>query len=84
MNHSVPHERLLPNANPNPHPAPAGTRDSRAVLLLDGGDDVTPGGGGGVGSDQAGWVTHREGGVLFSLDVTRCMFSSGGEMGRGV
>ncbi|GLI67646.1 hypothetical protein VaNZ11_011895, partial [Volvox africanus] len=41
--------------------ANTGTRDSRAVLLL--------------GAD--GWVSHREGGVTFHLDVTRCMFSSG-------
>ncbi len=39
----------------------AGTRDSQAVMLL--------------GSD--GWVTHRENGVTYVLDVTRCMFSSG-------
>ena len=38
-----------------------GTRDSQAVLLL--------------GSD--GWVEHREGGVVFKLDVRRCMYSSG-------
>eukprot|EP00798_Chlamydomonas_sp_ICE-L_P031886 gene31886-6189_t len=38
-----------------------GTRDSRAELLL--GDD--------------GWVSHKEGGVTFQLDVTKCMFSSG-------
>ena len=41
-----------------------GTRDSRATLLL--------------GSD--GWVSHREGGVTFVLDVTRCMYSSGGQI----
>ncbi|GFR52771.1 hypothetical protein Agub_g15382, partial [Astrephomene gubernaculifera] len=41
--------------------ANTGTRDSRAVLLL----------------GSHGWVAHREGGVLFRLDVTRCMFSSG-------
>jgi tRNA G37 N-methylase Trm5 len=40
----------------------AGTRDSRAELLL--------------GAD--GWVEHLEHGVTFCLDVTRCMFSSGG------
>ncbi len=45
--------------------ASTGTRDSRAVLLL--------------GND--GWVVHKEGGVVFSLDVTRVMFSSG--MGGG-
>ena len=38
-----------------------GTRDSQAELLL--------------GVD--GWVQHKEGGVLYSLDVTKCMFSSG-------
>ncbi|PNH03589.1 tRNA wybutosine-synthesizing protein 5, partial [Tetrabaena socialis] len=45
--------------------ANTGTRDSRALLLL--------------GAD--GWVAHREGGVLFRLDVTRCMFSSGNVAG---
>lgn len=25
----------------------------------------------------SGWVQHKEGGVLYSLDVTQCMFSSG-------
>lgn len=39
----------------------AGTRDSKAVLLK--------------GKD--GWVEHRENGILYCLDVTRCMFSSG-------
>lgn len=24
-----------------------------------------------------GWVQHRENGVLFAFDVTKCMFSSG-------
>lgn len=24
-----------------------------------------------------GWVEHRENGILYCLDVTRCMFSSG-------
>lgn len=28
-----------------------------------------------------GWVQHREGGVTFELDVTRCMYSSGGAHG---
>lgn len=37
------------------------TRDSR-VVMLHGGD---------------GWVLHRENGVSFQLDVTKCMFSSG-------
>ncbi|KAG2492262.1 hypothetical protein HYH03_009502 [Edaphochlamys debaryana] len=41
--------------------ANTGTRDSRAQLLL----------------GSHGWVAHREGGVTFKLDVTRCMFSSG-------
>ena len=39
----------------------AGTRDSQAQLVLGG----------------SGWVHHKEGGVLYSLDVTKCMFSSG-------
>lgn len=39
----------------------AGTRDSQAVLLL--------------GEDS--WVTHRENGIVYCLDVCRCMFSSG-------
>ena len=39
----------------------SGTRDSQAELLL--------------GRD--GWVQHKEGGVLYCLDVTKCMFSSG-------
>ena len=39
----------------------AGTRNSKAVLLK--------------GKD--GWVEHRENGILYCLDVTRCMFSSG-------
>jgi len=38
-----------------------GTRDSQALLLLGG----------------SGWVQHKEGGVAYSLDVTKCMFSSG-------
>ena len=42
-------------------PHPPGTRDSQAVVLL--GDD--------------GWVEHREGGVVFRLDITKCMYSSG-------
>ncbi|BDA41177.1 probable tRNA wybutosine-synthesizing protein 5 at C-terminar half [Coccomyxa sp. Obi] len=41
--------------------ANTGTRDSQVQLLK--GDD--------------GWVRHLEGGVVYSLDVTRCMFSSG-------
>jgi hypothetical protein len=41
----------------------AGTRDSRAVLLT---EDT---------SGQGAWVSHREGGVIFVLDVTLCMFS---------
>ena len=24
-----------------------------------------------------GWVNHKENGILFCLDITRCMFSSG-------
>lgn len=40
--------------------AETGTRDSRAVLL-------TP--------NCDGWVHHREGGVTFVLDITRCMYS---------
>ena len=39
----------------------AGTRDSQAQLVL----------------GASGWVQHKEGGVLYSLDVTKCMFSSG-------
>lgn len=41
--------------------ANTGTRDSQARLLL--GDH--------------GWVQHKEGGVIYSFDVTKCMFSSG-------
>lgn len=41
--------------------ANTGTRDSQARLLLGG----------------CGWVQHKEGGVVYSLDVTKCMFSSG-------
>lgn len=40
---------------------PVGTRDSQATLLL----------------GNNGWVQHKEGGVLYALDVTKCMFSSG-------
>ena len=40
---------------------PTGTRDSQAELLL----------------GESGWVQHKEGSVLYSLDVTKCMFSSG-------
>ena len=39
----------------------AGTRDSCAALLL----------------GQGGHVVHRENGIIFSFDITRCMFSSG-------
>lgn len=39
----------------------AGTRDSQVQLL----------------KGDSGWVRHLEGGVVYSLDVTRCMFSSG-------
>ena len=39
----------------------AGTRDSQAQLVL----------------GASGWVLHKEGGVLYSLDVSKCMFSSG-------
>ncbi len=38
-----------------------GTRDSQAHLLL----------------GHSGWVQHKEGGVAYSLDVIKCMFSSG-------
>lgn len=38
-----------------------GTRDSQATLL----------------HGRDGWVLHKESGVLFALDVTKCMFSSG-------
>ncbi|DBA73560.1 TPA: hypothetical protein ACH3X2_009802 [Trebouxia sp. C0005] len=41
--------------------ANTGTRDSQAHLLL----------------GDSGWVQHKEGGVVYSLDVTKCMFSSG-------
>ncbi|XP_073014133.1 tRNA wybutosine-synthesizing protein 2/3/4 isoform X4 [Typha latifolia] len=40
---------------------PSGTRDSTLELLV--GDN--------------GWVTHQENGILYSLDATKCMFSSG-------
>jgi tRNA wybutosine-synthesizing protein 3 len=40
---------------------PNGTRDSTLELLL--GDN--------------GWVTHYENGICYSLDATKCMFSSG-------
>uniref|UniRef100_A0A0Q3R7D4 tRNA wybutosine-synthesizing protein 2/3/4 n=1 Tax=Setaria italica TaxID=4555 RepID=A0A0Q3R7D4_SETIT len=40
---------------------PNGTRDSTLELLL--GDN--------------GWVTHHENGICYSLDATKCMFSSG-------
>ncbi len=39
----------------------AGTRDSQVQLL----------------KGDSGWVRHLEVGVAYSLDVTRCMFSSG-------
>jgi len=42
-------------------------RDSQAELLL-GGD---------------GWAAHKEHGVLFTLDATKCMFSSGNVTERG-
>ncbi|KAL0023672.1 hypothetical protein WJX77_012323 [Trebouxia sp. C0004] len=41
--------------------ANTGTRDSQARQLL----------------GDSGWVQHKEGGVVYSLDVTKCMFSSG-------
>ncbi|CAL8466532.1 g6068 [Coccomyxa elongata] len=41
--------------------AKTGTRDSQVQLLR----------------GDSGWVRHLEGGVVYSLDVTRCMFSSG-------
>jgi|SRR6185436_8946233 len=40
---------------------PNGTRDSTLELLV--GDN--------------GWVTHHENGIYYSLDATKCMFSSG-------
>lgn len=40
---------------------PNGTRDSTLELLV--GDN--------------GWVTHYENGISYSLDATKCMFSSG-------
>lgn len=40
---------------------PNGTRDSTLELL--------------VGND--GWLTHHENGICYSLDATKCMFSSG-------
>ncbi|KAJ7557692.1 hypothetical protein O6H91_04G005500 [Diphasiastrum complanatum] len=41
--------------------APTGTRDSTMELLL----------------GENGWVEHRENGILYSFDATKCMFSSG-------
>ncbi|KAL8032845.1 hypothetical protein ABFX02_13G123600 [Erythranthe guttata] len=41
--------------------APTGTRDSKLEILV--GDD--------------GWVDHRENGILYSFDATKCMFSWG-------
>ncbi|XP_065878046.1 tRNA wybutosine-synthesizing protein 2/3/4 isoform X2 [Euphorbia lathyris] len=41
--------------------APTGTRDSTLEILV--GDD--------------GWVNHRENGILYSFDATKCMFSWG-------
>ncbi|MCH99078.1 tRNA wybutosine-synthesizing protein 2/3/4-like, partial [Trifolium medium] len=41
--------------------AATGTRDSTLEILV--GDD--------------GWVNHRENGILYSFDVTKCMFSWG-------
>ena len=41
--------------------APTGTRDSRLEILV--GDN--------------GWVEHRENGILYSFDATKCMFSWG-------
>ena len=45
-----------------------GTRDSQVELLL----------------GEEGWVVQRQHGIKYSLDVTRCMFSSGnvGERAR--
>lgn len=44
-----------------------GTRDSQVELLY----------------GTNGWVQHKENGVIYSLDVTRCMFSSGNVTERG-
>lgn len=41
--------------------AQTGTRDSKLEILV--GDD--------------GWVDHRENGILYSFDATKCMFSWG-------
>ncbi|VFQ92464.1 unnamed protein product [Cuscuta campestris] len=41
--------------------SPSGTRDSTLEMLV--GDD--------------GWVNHRENGILYSFDATKCMFSWG-------
>eukprot|EP00898_Chlorokybus_atmophyticus_P004218 jgi/Chlat1/4798/Chrsp31S04824 len=56
------------------------TRSSRASMLY------APGH---VATDAAGWVEHKEGGVIYAFDVTRCMFSSGNtterqRMGRAI
>lgn len=40
---------------------PNSTRDSNVVLLY----------------GQDGWVRHRENGILYCFDATKCMFSSG-------
>ncbi|WOK91854.1 tRNA wybutosine-synthesizing protein 2/3/4 [Canna indica] len=40
---------------------PSGTRDSTLQILL----------------GENGWVTHQENGIIYSLDATKCMFSSG-------
>lgn len=88
-----------------PLPSHAGTRDSQAVMLLPSptsspptaapatGPSGAPAATAAVTDDDVtlrpGWVVHREGGVLYGLDVTRCMFSSGNtterqRIGRGV
>ncbi|XVF40751.1 hypothetical protein PTKIN_Ptkin01aG0140400 [Pterospermum kingtungense] len=41
--------------------APNGTRDSTLEILV----------------GDSGWVTHRENGILYSFDATKCMFSWG-------
>ncbi|KAI3948825.1 hypothetical protein MKX01_022239 [Papaver californicum] len=41
--------------------APTGTRDSTLEILV----------------GDSGWVDHRENGILYSFDVTKCMFSWG-------
>lgn len=53
---------LAPNScGPLPKLCCSGTRDSQVKLLL--------------GADS--WVTHCENGIIYSLDVCKCMFSSG-------